>query len=342
MTTEVTQYPSSPREDSFDNEGSPSIDTRPPPERETNIMPQGELDHLRQSCSFPAGLHFSIHPMIRRILAYYNICPVQLALNVCQSVIGTVEITRSSPIDYLGSLEFRGSRGRRAPYVSAGNLSLVLTEIEQESFGLDSRRMASNGRDNAKEKSAGDATHIAAVEGESRLSLGDPPEVIIPKLGGLVRSMAALELRSNAPREGTSANPRVALELNAFHLGESCCGLEAPPRAHYARRQGSNRKIGPHLGNHEPMTQLANARSNWDKMILSQNVAKDLESWIAELEAEKQHAAEELKRMKEDHSASLERHEKEMAELREKEAFSKRSVDEDEEKDELDNNPPPQ
>ena len=41
MTTEVTQYPSSHREDSFDNEGSPSIDTRPTPERDTNIMTQG-------------------------------------------------------------------------------------------------------------------------------------------------------------------------------------------------------------------------------------------------------------------------------------------------------------
>ncbi|GFS38247.1 hypothetical protein Acr_00g0056450 [Actinidia rufa] len=49
MTTDVTQYPSSPKEDPFDNkgdpsdnEGSPSVDTRPPLERETNIMTQGD------------------------------------------------------------------------------------------------------------------------------------------------------------------------------------------------------------------------------------------------------------------------------------------------------------
>ncbi|GFZ08937.1 hypothetical protein Acr_20g0007450 [Actinidia rufa] len=57
MTIEVTQYPSFPREypsnnegDYPDNEGSSSIDTRPLPKRETNIMTQGELDCLRESC----------------------------------------------------------------------------------------------------------------------------------------------------------------------------------------------------------------------------------------------------------------------------------------------------
>ena len=38
MTIEVTQYPSYPREDYSDSEGSPSIDTRLPLERETNMM----------------------------------------------------------------------------------------------------------------------------------------------------------------------------------------------------------------------------------------------------------------------------------------------------------------
>ena len=35
MDTEITKYPSYPREDFFENEGSPSVDTRLPPERET-------------------------------------------------------------------------------------------------------------------------------------------------------------------------------------------------------------------------------------------------------------------------------------------------------------------
>ena len=38
-----------------DIDGSPSIDTRPPLERETNTMTQGELNRLRESCSIPSG-----------------------------------------------------------------------------------------------------------------------------------------------------------------------------------------------------------------------------------------------------------------------------------------------
>ena len=60
ITTEITQYPSSPRENSFDSEGSPLIDTRPPLGRETNIMTQGKLDFLRESCSFPIGIQIRL------------------------------------------------------------------------------------------------------------------------------------------------------------------------------------------------------------------------------------------------------------------------------------------
>ena len=40
-------------------------------------------------------------------------------------------------------------------------------------------------------------------------------------------------------------------------------------------------------------------------MIQAQNVAKELEGRVAELKAEKQHYAEELSRMKEEHDAAL-------------------------------------
>ena len=86
MADEVTRLPFSPKED-----------PTPPIERETNTMTQDELDHLRESCSFPssfqirlseadetivstcpgevafykatfhAGLCLPIHPIIRRI-----------------------------------------------------------------------------------------------------------------------------------------------------------------------------------------------------------------------------------------------------------------------------------
>ena len=76
----------------------------------------------------------------------------------------------------------------------------------------------------------------------------------------------------------------------------------------------------------EALTQQANARSIRDEMVWDQNVAKDLEGRVAELEAKKQHVVEELKRMKEDHDATLERHEKEMAELKEKKTLAKTSA----------------
>ncbi|GFS30400.1 hypothetical protein Acr_00g0011720 [Actinidia rufa] len=67
MTTEVTQCPLSPREDPSDNEGdpssnegSPSVDTRPLPERETNMMTQGELDRLRESCFFSSAIQIRL------------------------------------------------------------------------------------------------------------------------------------------------------------------------------------------------------------------------------------------------------------------------------------------
>ncbi|GFZ05248.1 hypothetical protein Acr_17g0008200 [Actinidia rufa] len=204
MMTKVTQYPYSPREDSSGNDGSPSIDTRPPLERETNIMTQGELDHLQESCSFPAR--------------------IQIKLPEADETIIYVEECRHE----------EGASPRERPW------------------------------------------------------------------------------------------PRKALSLGRNVLEMKC------------------------------LTSLPQRR----------NVVKDLEGRVAELEAEKQHTTEELKRMKEDHDVALERLEKEMAKLRENEALAKMSaveeykssddfriylqidlelVEEDveDEKDELDNSPPP-
>ncbi|GFS41434.1 hypothetical protein Acr_00g0074290 [Actinidia rufa] len=194
MDIEVVEYPSSPREDSPVNEEDPLLDTRPPLERRTNVMTQDELDHLRKSCSFPVGiqtrlpkadgtiafnclrevafyeatfqasLHLPIHITLRRILSYYN------------------GMTRSLPMDYLESLEFRG---RGAP----------------QGFSLDSGNMASSGEDNAKEKNIGNAAHVAANEGDSCLSRGDPPKVNM------------LDIARWTPGKGTSVNLGVILGL---------------------------------------------------------------------------------------------------------------------------------
>ena len=58
-------------------------------------------------------------------------------------------------------------------------------------------------------------------------------------------------------------------------------------------------------------------------MSQAQKAAKKLEGKVVKHKAEKWHAAEELRRLKKEHDADLERHEKEMVELRKKEVLSK-------------------
>lgn len=98
-------------------EGSPSVDTPPPIERETNTIIQGKLDCLKETCSIPSGIQIKlpevhetitftrlgkvvyyevafyarlrllIHPTIRQILHFYNICLAQLVPNAWRSVL---------------------------------------------------------------------------------------------------------------------------------------------------------------------------------------------------------------------------------------------------------------
>ncbi|GFY99327.1 hypothetical protein Acr_13g0007280 [Actinidia rufa] len=103
-------------------EGSPALDTNllasihPSVEEKTNIMTLEELNALKETYSFPsrvrvrlpeegdtiisarpsdvafyeaafpAGLRFPIHPTIRLILQFYNICPAQLVPNAWKSI----------------------------------------------------------------------------------------------------------------------------------------------------------------------------------------------------------------------------------------------------------------
>ncbi|GFY81051.1 hypothetical protein Acr_01g0008600 [Actinidia rufa] len=59
MADEVTQLPSSPREDPLSPVASPFA-TSPLVERETNIMTQNELDLLRESHSFPSSVQIRL------------------------------------------------------------------------------------------------------------------------------------------------------------------------------------------------------------------------------------------------------------------------------------------
>ncbi|PSS36174.1 Collagen alpha-1(VII) chain like [Actinidia chinensis var. chinensis] len=87
-------------------------------------MTQGDLDCLRETCSFPigvqtripgkgemvlsassdevafyeaafpAGLRFPVHPTIRQILDFYSICPAQLSPNAWRNIISVLVIWR--------------------------------------------------------------------------------------------------------------------------------------------------------------------------------------------------------------------------------------------------------
>ncbi|GFS41821.1 hypothetical protein Acr_00g0076530 [Actinidia rufa] len=115
MTDEINQSPSSPMEGS--PEESPLIAIHSSVEEKTNIMTLEELmnalrdtysfpsgvqvrlpdegETITSTCpvevafyeaAFPAGLCFPLHPTIRLILQFYNICPAQLVPNAWRSI----------------------------------------------------------------------------------------------------------------------------------------------------------------------------------------------------------------------------------------------------------------
>ena len=45
--------------------------------------------------SVPAGLRFLIHPTVKLILIFYNICPAQLVLNAWRSIVGAMALWRA-------------------------------------------------------------------------------------------------------------------------------------------------------------------------------------------------------------------------------------------------------
>ncbi|GFS40009.1 hypothetical protein Acr_00g0066180 [Actinidia rufa] len=122
MTDEINQSPSSPMEGS--PEASPLIAIHPSVEEKTNIMTLEELNTLRDTYSFPpgmrirlpdegetitftrpsevafyeaafpAGLRFPLHPTIRLILQFYNICPAQLVPNAWRSIACSMALWR--------------------------------------------------------------------------------------------------------------------------------------------------------------------------------------------------------------------------------------------------------
>ncbi|GFY87393.1 hypothetical protein Acr_05g0010320 [Actinidia rufa] len=122
MTDEINQSQSSPMEGS--PEASPLIAIHLSVEEKTNIMTLEELNALRDTYSFPlgvrirlpnegetitstrsgevafyeaafpAGLRFPLHPTIRLIFQFYNICPAQLVPNAWRSIACSMALWR--------------------------------------------------------------------------------------------------------------------------------------------------------------------------------------------------------------------------------------------------------
>ncbi|GFS38366.1 hypothetical protein Acr_00g0057070 [Actinidia rufa] len=94
MTDELNELLSSPPKESSDLGEDPEMENRPPPEREARIPKDDEtivFTHPGEvafyEAAFHVGLRLPIHPMIRRILHFYNIYPTQLVPNVWRSVV---------------------------------------------------------------------------------------------------------------------------------------------------------------------------------------------------------------------------------------------------------------
>ncbi|GFY87968.1 hypothetical protein Acr_05g0016070 [Actinidia rufa] len=123
MINEVNQRPptppkeSSPREKLYNHGEDPGMEVPSSPAMELNTMTQGGLDRLRKAYSFPSGirtrilengetilssgedevayyeaafptgLRFPIHPTIKQILNFYDICPAQLSPNALRCII---------------------------------------------------------------------------------------------------------------------------------------------------------------------------------------------------------------------------------------------------------------
>ncbi|GFS32018.1 hypothetical protein Acr_00g0020440 [Actinidia rufa] len=200
MADKVTRLPSSPREDLPSPEGSPSIDAPPPLERETNTMTHGELDHLRESCSFPSSIQIRLPEVDKTIM---STCSGR-RVSSTQWCYGNITSSPLSPIEFRnlfdlfkypkpdsGWLYFKArpmktllkgypnnvKGGRRNSSSSRGTTkSSPQGYLEKlgfqgsqdygapQSFALDFRNIAASGRDNAEDKSAGSAAQVVGDE----------------------------------------------------------------------------------------------------------------------------------------------------------------------------------
>ncbi|GFZ10970.1 hypothetical protein Acr_22g0003680 [Actinidia rufa] len=189
MENEVNQLSSTrpkislPQDEPSDHRGNPEIGQDSENGETILFTHPGKVAFYE--AAFHVGLRLSIHPTIRRILHFYNICSAQLIPNMWQSVVCAVVVWRyykyalslnefrcpyslfKNPKPYSGWLYFKVRLGRTMTkgYIS-GRRSFASPEI----MGHPSGRMASNSGDNTEDKPIEGAAIVAGDEGPFSLS----------------------------------------------------------------------------------------------------------------------------------------------------------------------------
>ncbi|GFY91246.1 hypothetical protein Acr_07g0014420 [Actinidia rufa] len=199
---EVIQLPSSPREDHPSPEGSPSADVSLSIEKETNIMTQDELDHLRESCSFPSNIQIRLLKTNETIVStrpgevvFYEVAfHAGLCLPIHPIIRRDAEVLRiprswGTPGDLKAQVLQRGQPfwvviGGKCPWGETSNIS--------------PSKKVKKVYEDKKKRSSGKAPAKSRATSNAMASKGAAPAI--------------------APREGTSANPGAILRLNASML----------------------------------------------------------------------------------------------------------------------------
>ncbi|GFZ15805.1 hypothetical protein Acr_25g0002140 [Actinidia rufa] len=155
MADKVTRLPSSFREDPSSFEGNPSANPLPPIEKEINTMTQYELDHLRESCSILSS--------------------IQIKLPESDETIASTHPGKAEEDPIQGTQQCQGVEEEILLYLG-GQLGAPLRAI-LGSWGSKDLEVVGhpNGKDNAENKSAGDAAQVIGDEGESYHSRDEHP-----------------------------------------------------------------------------------------------------------------------------------------------------------------------
>ncbi|GFZ14743.1 hypothetical protein Acr_24g0009330 [Actinidia rufa] len=313
-------------------------------------MTQGELDRLQESCSFPVRIQIRLPKVDETITSarlgdviFYeaaflftpqsegywhviNIYPAQLVPNAWRSIISALVLWQfkkfalslnefrlvfgifNNPKSDSGwlyfkarlkSLEFRRVRDRRVPQVSCSSftkfsilsLSNIALTLSGQFYPIkDVLRLKSFPRSFSL-----DSRQMVASgkDNAEEKPTADAAHVAVnedTKKKGFMPP-------PNDKKKGPTIKAPAKSKAQSLCHGESSSGKEASLRAHSARQQGV--VLGSSLADH------------------GREMREELEN---------QHAAKELRRMKEEHDTALERHKKEIAKLKGKEALTKMST----------------